>query len=108
MLAMISKLIRRNFCKLIPVGILAACGFQLDNNDRSEDFNSFPRKYKTPQSVLQAQLEAWERVIANESLLDPFFAKVIESQKARAKRVVKWSLDITVANQTAYNHFFKS
>ncbi len=64
--------------------------------------------YKTPQSVLQAQLEAWERVIANESLLDPFFAKVIESQKAWAKRVGKWSLDITVENQTAYNHFFKS
>ena len=62
--------------------------------------------YKTPQSILEAQLEAWDRVITQESSNDPFFAKVIESQKEWAKRVGEWSLDITVENQTAYNHFF--
>jgi len=63
--------------------------------------------YKTPQSVLQAQLEGWDEVVEKESATDPFFAKVIESQKAWAKRVGKWSLDITVENQTAYDHYFK-
>ncbi|MGF1486695.1 MAG: TRAP transporter substrate-binding protein [Prochloraceae cyanobacterium] len=63
--------------------------------------------YKTPQSVLQAQLEGWDEVVEKESATDPFFAKVIESQKEWAKRVGKWSLDITVENQTAYDHYFK-
>ena len=62
--------------------------------------------YKTPQSILEAQLEAWDQVITQESSNDSFFAKVIESQKEWAKRVGEWSLDITVENQTAYNHFF--
>ncbi len=63
--------------------------------------------YKTPRSVLQAQLEGWDEVVEKESATDPFFAKVIESQKEWAKRVGKWSLDITVENQTAYDHYFK-
>ena len=62
--------------------------------------------YKTPQSVLKAQLEAWNRVIEQESSNDPFFVKVIESQKAWAKRVGEWHLDITVENQTAYDRYF--
>ena len=40
---------------------------------------------KTPEAVLQAQLEAWTKVIdANK---DPFFVKVLDSQRAWAKRV---------------------
>ena len=78
----------------------------------SQDYQAIKQSgvqvYKTPQSILQAQLEAWDRVIADESPTDPFFAKVIESQKGWAKRVGEWSLDITVENQTAYNHFFNT
>jgi len=40
---------------------------------------------KTPESVLNAQLEAWDKVIAEQSK-EPFFAKVIASQKAWVKR----------------------
>ena len=82
----------------------------MDRN--SQDYQAIKQSgvqvYQTPQSVLQAQLEAWDRVISEESPSDPFFAKVIQSQKEWAKRVGEWSLDITVENQTAYNHFFNS
>ena len=80
----------------------------MDRN--SKDYQAIKQSgvqvYQTPQSVLKAQLRGWERVIAQESQADPFFAKVIRSQKEWAKRVGEWSLDITVENQTAYNHFF--
>jgi TRAP-type mannitol/chloroaromatic compound transport system substrate-binding protein len=60
---------------------------------------------RTPDSVLQAQLEAWDRVLANLSQ-DPFFAKVIESQKAWAKRVVGFSNEYEVDSAMAFDHFF--
>jgi TRAP-type mannitol/chloroaromatic compound transport system substrate-binding protein len=60
---------------------------------------------KTPDSVLEAQLAAWDRVIADLSQ-DPFFAKVIESQKAWAKRVIGFFREVEVTPDLAYNHFF--
>jgi len=60
---------------------------------------------KTPDSVLEAQLAAWDKVIANLSQ-DPFFAKVIDSQKAWAKRVVTFYREYSVSNELAYKHFF--
>ena len=63
--------------------------------------------HQTPDSVLQAQLAAWDKVIAAQSE-DPFFAKVIESQKAWAKRVVGAQFEIEVDQKLAYDHFFKA
>ncbi|OKH20426.1 C4-dicarboxylate ABC transporter [Hydrococcus rivularis NIES-593] len=60
----------------------------------------------TPKSILEAQLQAWDKVIAKESA-DPFFKKVIDSQRAWAKRVASSRLEIMVENKTAYDHFFK-
>src|SRR5262245_46695350 len=51
--------------------------------------------HKTPDTLLDAQLAAWDKVIAALSA-DPFFAKVIESQKAWAKRVVALQFDMEV------------
>jgi TRAP-type mannitol/chloroaromatic compound transport system substrate-binding protein len=62
---------------------------------------------KTPESILQAQLRAWDVIIERESKADPFFAKVIESQKAWASRVVSLRSEVMVPNQMAYDHFFK-
>jgi TRAP-type mannitol/chloroaromatic compound transport system substrate-binding protein len=63
---------------------------------------------KTGASVLDAQLLAWDRVIAMGSR-DPFFAKVIASQKAWVQRTAPYllinNLD-SAALQTAYRHFF--
>ncbi len=59
----------------------------------------------TPKSVLEAQLAAWDTVIANASA-DPFFKKVIDSQKEWAKRVVGLQFEMEVDQQLAYEHFF--
>ncbi|MFG1423821.1 TRAP transporter substrate-binding protein [Roseixanthobacter liquoris] len=60
----------------------------------------------TPKSVLEAQLNAWDKVIANLSA-DPFFKKVVDSQMAWAKRVVGFRLQYEVDSAFAYNHFFQ-
>jgi TRAP-type mannitol/chloroaromatic compound transport system substrate-binding protein len=61
--------------------------------------------FRTPDSVLEAQLGAWDKVIGTLSA-DPFFAKVIDSQKAWAKRVVALQFDMEVDQKKAYDHFF--
>jgi TRAP-type mannitol/chloroaromatic compound transport system substrate-binding protein len=63
--------------------------------------------HKTPDNVLQAQLAAWDKVIEAQSV-EPFFAKVVESQKAWAKRVVGTQFDMEVDQRMAYDHFFKA
>lgn len=61
--------------------------------------------YQTPRDVLQAQLDAWNKVIENESK-EPFFAKVIASQKAFAQAAVGYHLANNAPKDVAYNHFF--
>jgi TRAP-type mannitol/chloroaromatic compound transport system substrate-binding protein len=63
------------------------------------------KTHKTPDEVLQAQLAAWDKVIAAQSQ-EPFFAKVVESQKAWAKRVVGLQFDMEVDQKVAFDHFF--
>ena len=63
------------------------------------------KAYETPQSVLDAQLMAWDKVIAELSK-DAFFGKVIASQKAWTKNVVGFFNKYDVNNRPAYNHFF--
>ncbi|CAN5279456.1 TRAP transporter substrate-binding protein [soil metagenome] len=60
----------------------------------------------TPQSVLDAQLGAWNAVIARRSAENPLFAKIVESQKAWAQRVVYWHNTIQVSPTIAYAHYF--
>ncbi|GAB4067523.1 TRAP transporter substrate-binding protein [Ancylobacter sonchi] len=59
----------------------------------------------TPKPVLEAQLKAWDVVIANLSA-DPVFKKVVDSQKAWAKRIVGFRLEYEPDSRTAYDHFF--
>ncbi len=61
----------------------------------------------TPRSVLEAQLKAWDTVIANLSA-DPVFKKVVDSQKAWAKRIVGFRLEYEPDSRVAYDHFFKT
>jgi len=61
--------------------------------------------YRTPDSVLQAQLDAWDIVLA-ELVKDPFFKKVVDSQKAWAERVAFYSIMDEVDAKLAYNHYF--
>jgi len=62
--------------------------------------------HRTPKEILQAQLVAWDRVVAAKSAENPFFAKVIDSQRKWAQRVVGWSQDVTVPGDIAYQHYF--
>lgn len=61
--------------------------------------------YITPDSVLEAQLAAWDTVIEQESA-DPFFRKVIDNQKAYCERVVGWHLENMAPKEPAYRHFY--
>jgi len=61
----------------------------------------------TPKAVLEAQLKAWDVVIANLST-DPVFKKVVDSQKEWAKRIVGFRLEYEPDSKFAYDHFFKT
>jgi TRAP-type mannitol/chloroaromatic compound transport system substrate-binding protein len=43
---------------------------------------------RTPDSVLETQLNVWDQIVQRESAADPFFAKVFKSQQEWANRVV--------------------
>ena len=62
--------------------------------------------YRTPDSVMKAQLEAWDIVVDRISAEDPFFSKVVDSQKAYAKEVMNY-LNLNQPDyKMAYNHHF--
>ncbi len=62
--------------------------------------------YRTPDSIMADQLKAWDAVIDRISSEDPFFAKVIESQKAYAKKVMNY-LQLNAPDYAgAYKHYF--
>ena len=62
--------------------------------------------HRTPESVMLAQLEAWDKVANRIAEDDPFFAKVMESQKKYAKEVMGY-LNLNQPDyKLAYNHYF--
>ncbi len=62
--------------------------------------------YKTPDSVLRAQLAAWDAVCAKKSAENPTFKKVFESMRAFAQRATAWQNDTQVDFRMAANHYF--
>jgi len=62
--------------------------------------------YKTPDSVLRNQLKVFDEVVAKKSAENPLFKKIVDSQRAFAKRAVKWDLDTNVNRRMAYDHYF--
>ncbi|MGH7251780.1 MAG: TRAP transporter substrate-binding protein [Nitrospiraceae bacterium] len=64
------------------------------------------RFYKTPDSVLQKQLDIFDQVLEKYSAQNPFFKEIAESQRKFAERAVKWYLDTQVSSRMAYNHYF--
>lgn len=62
--------------------------------------------YRTPDGVMADQLKAWDIVVDRISGEDPFFAKVVESQKAYAKNVMNY-LNLNQPDyKLAYGHYF--
>ena len=62
--------------------------------------------YRTPDSVMSEQLAAWDIIVERFSGSDPFFAKVIEAQKAWAQRHGAYALNNAPNYQLAYEHYF--
>jgi len=62
--------------------------------------------YRTPDSVMQDQLNAWDIVVKRFTESDPFFKKVIESQMTWAKRHGAYSLNNTPNYKGAFEHYF--
>jgi TRAP-type mannitol/chloroaromatic compound transport system substrate-binding protein len=61
---------------------------------------------KTPDAILKAQLDAWDKVVARLSAENAFFKKVIESQRAWAQRTVGFERINTPSRDMSYTHFF--
>jgi TRAP-type mannitol/chloroaromatic compound transport system substrate-binding protein len=57
--------------------------------------------------VLEAQLKAWDGLITEKGKDNPFWQKVIDSQKQWAQRMLQWKQDVYVDSGLAFDHFFK-
>jgi TRAP-type mannitol/chloroaromatic compound transport system substrate-binding protein len=64
------------------------------------------RFFKTPDSILQRQLEVYDVAAAKKAGENPLFKEITESQRTFAERAVKWDLDTNVSRRMAYNHYF--
>jgi TRAP-type mannitol/chloroaromatic compound transport system substrate-binding protein len=62
--------------------------------------------YKTPDSILQKQLEIYDQVVAKKQSENPLFKEIVDSQRVFAERAVKWDMDNNVNRRMAYNHYF--
>ena len=62
--------------------------------------------YKTPDSILRAQLDSWDKVTAKKAGENPFFKKVLDSQRAFAERAGQWQGDYMVDFKVAWNRYF--
>lgn len=77
----------------------------------SKDYEELQTKdkvkfYKTPDSILQKQLEIFDQVAEKKSAENALFKEIVESQIAFAKRVTQWENDTVVNRRMAYNHYF--
>jgi TRAP-type mannitol/chloroaromatic compound transport system substrate-binding protein len=62
--------------------------------------------YRTPESIMAEQLKAWDVIVKQISDEDPFFAKVVASQKTYAKKVMGYLLLNQPDYELAYKHHF--
>ncbi len=77
----------------------------------SKDYEELQTKdkvkfYKTPDSILQKQLEIYDQVVEKKSAENPLFKEIVESQMTFAKRATQWEQDTVVNRRMAYNHYF--
>jgi TRAP-type mannitol/chloroaromatic compound transport system substrate-binding protein len=83
----------------------------MDNYSR--DLQDLQDKHKvnvirTPKSVFVEQLKAWDTLTQKLSDEDPFFKKVVESQRAWAKRVAYYMFVNEADYRLGYEHVFKN
>jgi len=83
----------------------------MDNYSR--DLQDLINKHKvvvirTPKSIFEVQLKAWDVITDRLSKEDPFFAKVVESQRTFAKRVAYYIQLNEADYKLGYEHVFKT
>jgi TRAP-type mannitol/chloroaromatic compound transport system substrate-binding protein len=61
--------------------------------------------YRTPDSIMQAELVAWDKILPGLEK-DPFFKKVVASQKAFCHRLAYYDLLNSCDYKLAFNHYF--
>ncbi len=76
----------------------------------SSDLESLKKEHgvtvrRTSDAIMAAQLEAWDKVLPR-FMKDPYFAKVVASQKAWMKRVGAFDLTNAPDYKGAYQHYF--
>jgi TRAP-type mannitol/chloroaromatic compound transport system substrate-binding protein len=76
----------------------------------SQDYIEMQQKqgvkfYKTPDAVLQAQLNGYDAAVTKRKD-NALFREIEESQRKFAERAVRWDLDTNVNRRMAYNHYF--
>ncbi|CAN5346454.1 TRAP transporter substrate-binding protein [soil metagenome] len=76
----------------------------------SKDYEEMQSKdkvkfYKTPDAILQKQLEIYDEVVTKKSS-DPLFKEIVDSQMTFAKRATQWEQDTITNRRMAYNHYF--
>jgi TRAP-type mannitol/chloroaromatic compound transport system substrate-binding protein len=59
---------------------------------------------RTPKSIMDAQLKAWDVITKKLSDEDPFFKKVVDSQRAWSKRVARYVLLNEADYRAGYEH----
>jgi len=62
--------------------------------------------YKTPDSILKKQLEAYDEVVKKYVGQNALFKEIVESQLAFAKRATQWEQDYVVNRRMAYEHYW--
>ena len=63
---------------------------------------------RTPKSIMAEQLKAWDVLTARLSKADPFFAKVVQSQRDFAKRSAYYVMFNEADYRLGYEHIFKT
>src|SRR5215468_400455 len=62
--------------------------------------------YKTPDAILQKQLELYDEIVAKKAAENPLFKEIIQSQLAFARRTTRWEQDTVVSRKMAFDHYF--
>ncbi len=100
---------------ILQYGVEAAssANFWTAMDNYSRDLQELIHKHKvnvmrTPKSIFQEQLKAWDIVNKRLQDEDPFFKKVVESQLAWAKRVAYYMFLNEADYRMGYEHVFKT
>jgi TRAP-type mannitol/chloroaromatic compound transport system substrate-binding protein len=77
----------------------------------SQDYNELQvtdkvKFYKTPDAILQKQLELYDEIVAKKAAENPLFKEIVQSQIAFARRTTRWEQDTVVSRKIAFDHYF--